>query len=70
MKFVKRSIYLLLAIAMVFSFNAAIEYETLAVEKMNDELLELIRRIADGEMTKNEKLGNREIAIFKDGVTL
>ena len=35
-----------------------------------DELLKLIKRVADGEMTKNEILGNREIAIFKDGVTL
>ena len=35
-----------------------------------DELLEVIRRVADGEPTKNELLGNREIAIFKDGVTL
>lgn len=35
-----------------------------------DELLELIKDICDGEQTKNEKLGNREIAIFKDGVTL
>ena len=34
------------------------------------ELLDLIKRIADGEPTKNELLGNREIAIFKDGVTL
>ncbi len=35
-----------------------------------DELSELIKRIADGELTKNEINGNREIAIFKDGVTL
>lgn len=35
-----------------------------------NELLEVIRRVADGEPTKNELLGNREIAIFKDGVTL
>ena len=34
------------------------------------ELLELIKRVADGEQTKNEIQGNREIAIFKDGVTL
>ena len=34
------------------------------------ELLKLICRVADGEETKNEALGNREIAIFKDGVTL
>lgn len=39
-------------------------------EKKANELLDLIRRVADGEMTKNENLGNREIAIFKDGVTL
>lgn len=35
-----------------------------------DELLKLIKKVADGEMTKNEIQGNREIAIFKDGVTL
>ncbi len=35
-----------------------------------DELLDIIKRTADGEKTKNEILGNREIAIFKDGVTL
>ena len=35
-----------------------------------EELLELIKRTADGELTRNETLGNREIAIFKDGVTL
>lgn len=38
-------------------------------EKSN-ELLGLIQRVADGELTKNEIYGNREIAIFKDGVTL
>ncbi len=36
----------------------------------SDELINLIRRVADGEETKNEIQGNREIAIFKDGVTL
>ena len=35
-----------------------------------DELLELIKQTANGRQTKNEILGNREIAIFKDGVTL
>ena len=34
------------------------------------ELLDLVCRVADGEQTKNEIHGNREIAIFKDGVTL
>ncbi len=35
-----------------------------------NELLDLIKRVANGEQTKNESQGNREIAIFKDGVTL
>ena len=35
-----------------------------------EQLLELIRDICDGKPTKNELCGNREIAIFKDGVTL
>lgn len=39
-------------------------------DKKAKDLLELIKRIAQGEKTKNEILGNREIAIFKDGVTL
>lgn len=34
------------------------------------ELFDLVCRVADGEQTKNEIHGNREIAIFKDGVTL
>ena len=34
------------------------------------DLLDLIKRVSDGEPTKNEIFGNREIAIFKDGVTL
>ena len=34
------------------------------------ELLALIGRVSSGEMTNNEKYGCREIAIFKDGVTL
>ncbi len=49
-----------------------IDYSAFGFEKKAkaDELLDLIRRVADGEMTKNEIQGNREIAIFKDGVTL
>jgi altronate hydrolase len=39
-------------------------------DKKAEELLGLIKEIADGKPTKNELLGNREIAIFKDGVTL
>lgn len=39
-------------------------------EKKANELLELIKEVADGKLTRNEINGNREIAIFKDGVTL
>ena len=35
-----------------------------------EDLLSLIKEVADGRLTKNEIEGNREIAIFKDGVTL
>ena len=35
-----------------------------------EELLEIIKQIANGKEAKNEKYGCREIAIFKDGVTL
>ena len=34
------------------------------------ELMKLIKAVADGQLTKNEIYGNREIAIFKNGVTL
>lgn len=39
-------------------------------EKTASELIDLIRKTADGKETNNEKYGSREIAIFKDGVTL
>jgi altronate hydrolase len=35
-----------------------------------DELLDLVIATADGRPTRNEENGFREIAIFKDGVTL
>ena len=38
--------------------------------KKAEELLDLIKKVCNGELTKNEIYGNREIAIFKDGVTL
>jgi RNase H-fold protein (predicted Holliday junction resolvase) len=41
-----------------------------AVAAKAKELLDLIKQVANGELTKNEIQGNREIAIFKDGVTL
>ncbi len=39
-------------------------------DEKTQELFDLVCRVADGELTKNEIYGNREIAIFKDGVTL
>lgn len=35
-----------------------------------DDLFDLILRTANGQETQNERHGYREIAIFKDGVTL
>ncbi len=43
---------------------------TLLGNPLTDELFEYIIRVAEGEETKNEKYGYREISIFKDGVTL
>ncbi len=39
-------------------------------KEISEKLLELIKETANGRMTKNEIYGCREIAIFKDGVTL
>ena len=39
-------------------------------QEIADNLLELIKATANGKLTKNEVYGCREIAIFKDGVTL
>ncbi len=49
-----------------------IDYSAFGFDKTAkaNELLELIKNVANGEPTKNEIQGNREIAIFKDGVTL
>lgn len=38
--------------------------------KIADDLLTLIKEMANGKETNNEKCSSREIAIFKDGVTL
>lgn len=49
-----------------------IDFSAFGLDKKQkaEEMLNLIKNICDGEKTKNETLGNREIAIFKDGVTL
>jgi len=43
---------------------------TLSGNPLTDELFEYIIKVAEGEKTKNEINGYREISIFKDGVTL
>lgn len=48
-------------------FNAG---EILDGKNLDQDLMDYILRIANGEQTNNEKHGYREISIFKDGVTL
>ena len=43
---------------------------TLSGEDLSCELLDYIIKVANGEMTKNEQNGYREISIFKDGIVL
>ena len=43
---------------------------TLDGNSLEDELYEYVIRVAEGEKTKNEIHGYKEISIFKDGVTL
>ena len=49
-----------------------IDFSAYGFEKdmIADDLLNLIKDTANGKETNNEKCGSREIAIFKDGVTL
>lgn len=41
-----------------------------SMQTLSDELAELIVSVAEGAQTKSEKNGYREIAVFKEGVTL
>ena len=43
---------------------------TLSGNPLTNELFDYIIKVAEGEQTKNELNGYREISIFKDGVTL
>ena len=43
---------------------------TLAGSPLTNELFDYIIKVAEGEKTKNELHGYKEISIFKDGVTL
>jgi altronate hydrolase len=51
-------------------FNAGTIVENEAVETVNERFIQMIIRVAGGELVNNEKKGYREIAIFKTGVTL
>jgi len=51
-------------------FNAGSLVEGERMEALRDRLMEKALQIAGGEQTLNERNGYREIAIFKDGVTL
>lgn len=51
-----------------FDASPLIEGEDMA--EMTDKLMSLVLQVASGKETKNEINGYREIAIFKDGVTL
>lgn len=43
---------------------------TASLESLADQLLELVLEVASGKQTRNEEHGYREIAIWKEGVTL
>ena len=43
---------------------------TLSGSPLTNELFDYIINVAEGELTRNELNGYREISIFKDGVTL
>lgn len=51
-------------------FNAGIILEGTTFEEAAKRLMHLLKETADGNPAKNEENGYREIAIFKDGVTL
>ena len=51
-------------------FDAGVLLEDPDLDKHGLRLLETVLRVAEGEQTRSEKAGYREISIFKDGVTL
>jgi altronate hydrolase len=51
-------------------FNAGSVLEGVSMDEACSALYEKVRAVASGEQTNNEKNNYREIAIFKDGVTL
>ena len=51
-------------------FDASPVLEGMSMDELTDSFLEYIMDVANGMETKNETNDYREIAIFKDGVTL
>jgi altronate hydrolase len=51
-------------------FNAGQLLEGVDRGQLTDELFDYVLSVASGEMTRAERMGFREIAIFKNGVTL
>lgn len=51
-------------------FNAGKVLEDTSMDDLSEELIELICEVASGKRVSNERYGEREIAIFKQGVTL
>ncbi len=51
-------------------FNAGVIVENEPMEKTCERFIDYVIRVASGEPVNNEKKGYREIAIFKNGVTL
>ena len=51
-------------------FDAGSLLENKSMNELTDEFFRLVVEIASGKLTKNEENGYREIAIFKNGVTL
>jgi len=51
-------------------FDAGVLLQGQSMDKVADDLLIHVIEVASGTLTKSEKMGFREIAIFKNGVTL
>ena len=51
-------------------FNAGVLVEGQTMESVSEAFFEKVLRVASGEPTRSETCGDRQIAIFKDGVTL
>lgn len=51
-------------------FDAGVAAEGVTVDELGQSLFELVKAVASGKKAKNEINGCREIAIFKNGITL